>query len=65
MTALAALLAFVETPAGGAILAAIPTLVTDVISIWTKAGVLNAQMVADYLSSAQAFDQLVPKKPGA
>jgi len=65
MTALAALLAFVETPAGGAILAAIPTLVTDVIGIWTKSGVLTPQMVADYLASAQAFDQLVPKKPGA
>lgn len=62
MTALAALVAFISTPAGSAILAEIPTLVTDIIGIWHKSGVLTAQMVADYLASAEAFDVLVPKK---
>lgn len=63
MTALAALMAFVESPVGAAIVAEVPTLVTDVIGIWHKSGVLTTQMVADYLASAQAFDVLVPKKP--
>lgn len=62
MTALAALLAFIETPAGGAILAEVPTLITDVIGIWHKSGLLTTQMIADYLASQQAFDALVPKK---
>ena len=62
MQLLLALGAFIETPVGQAVLAAIPTLVTDVIGIWHKTGVLTTQEVADYLASQQAFDALVPKK---
>ena len=62
MQLLLALGAFVETPVGQAVLSAIPTLVSDVVSIWHKSGVLTAQEVADYLATQKAFDQLVPKK---
>ena len=63
MNALLALLAFIETPVGSALLAKIPTLVTDVIGIWQKSGALTTQMVADYLASQQAFDTLCPQRP--
>ena len=63
MQILLALAAFIETPAGAAAVAAIPTLAGDIISIWHKSGVLTTQMIADYLATQQAFDTLVPKKP--
>lgn len=63
MQLLLALGAFIETPVGRAVLAAIPSLVQDVVSIWHKSGILATQEVADYLASQQAFDKLVPKKP--
>jgi hypothetical protein len=63
MNALLALIAFIETPTGSALLAKIPTLVTDVIGIWQKSGVLTTQMVADYLASAPAFATLCPQRP--
>ena len=62
MNLLATLFAFVQTPVGSALLAEIPTLVTDVIGIWHKSGALTTQMVADYLASAPAFNTLVPQK---
>ena len=65
MTALAALVAFISTPAGSAILLEIPTLVKDVIGIWHQNGTLTTKMIADYLASQQAFDTLVPlRSPG-
>lgn len=63
--AIIALLAFVETPLGKAILAAIPTLVNDVITIWHQNGTLKTSDVAAYLASQQAFDTLCPPKTPA
>lgn len=64
MTALLALGAFLDTPLGKAIIAAIPTLVQDVVTIWHQNGTVTTQEVAAYLASQQAFDQLVPKRVG-
>ena len=62
-TALAALVAFVESPVGVAFIAKVPTLVQDIIGIWHSNGTLpSAQVIADYLASAQAFNTLVPPK---
>jgi hypothetical protein len=65
MNVIAALVAFIESPAGAAVIAVMPNLVNDVISIWHTQGVLTPQAIADYLKSQQAFDTLVPKKPAA
>jgi hypothetical protein len=59
---LAALLAFVATPAGEAAVAAIPGLVGQLFTIGAQKGLITAQDIADYLASQQAFDTLVPKK---
>ena len=62
MQALLALGAFIETPLGQAIVAAIPTLVGDIVKIWHQNGTVSTQEIATYLASQAAFDTLVPKK---
>jgi hypothetical protein len=63
MNVLASLVAFIQTPVGSALLMQIPTLVTDIVGIWHKNGTINANDVAAYLSTQQAFDVLCPPKP--
>lgn len=63
MTLIASLVAFLGTPAGVALVAAIPTLAGDIISIWHKSGAVTTQDIADYIASGKSFDALVPKKP--
>jgi len=62
MTAIAGLLAFIETPVGQALIALVPTLVTDVIGIWHKNGTITSEDIAAYIASQKSFDSLVPKK---
>lgn len=59
---LAALFAFIETPAGIAAVTAIPNLVEQVITIGAQKGQITAADIAEYVASQQAFDKLVPKK---
>ena len=49
-TTLQQVLQFLNSPAGQAIMAAVPELVTDVIKILHKSGALTAQDIADHFS---------------
>jgi hypothetical protein len=62
MSFLAALFAFLQTPVGSAAVAAIPGLVTELFTIGHQKGLVTAKDIADYLSTQEAFDTLVPKK---
>lgn len=51
MGLLTALFAFSETPLGKALFAVIPDLAGKVIAIWTKAGKVTAEEIADYIEA--------------
>lgn len=62
MNLLLALVAFLETPVGKAIIAVVPTLIEDVIAIWHKDGTITSDDIVNYIASQKSFDSLVPPR---